>query len=327
MALAGAAIVNPLVSIVLPTYNRAAKLSASIETCVAQTHANLEIIVVDDGSTDDTQAIAEGWTERDPRVKYLRQQNKRLPAALNTGHRAAKGDYLTWTSDDNRYEPDAIAIMIQFLETEPSFGMVYCDMDKMGPDGSSLGPYDLLDPSELPNHSCVGACFLYRRSVYEAIGEYSLDTFLAEDYDYWLRIYLKYPIKHLAGVRPYRYGLHEDSLTNRRQGDVIVQTAKVRCRHTVPESQRSRVLYDAYWNALWHHRNRGDWKAAWPCARECLESAPLAPSAWKSAIGTGLLLLKSRLQDRSANQKPKSAPTVVNAAATPNDSINSKRAA
>jgi len=302
---------TPLVSIILPTYNRAARLSASIESCLCQTHPNIEIIIVDDGSTDDTRIVAEGWVSHDPRVRYFRQQNKKLPAALNAGHHLAVGDYITWTSDDNRYEPNAIEIMVAFLESEPTFGMVYCDMEKMGPDGTELGPYDLLDPSELPNSSCVGACFLYRRSVHEAIGDYRVDTFLAEDYDYWLRIFLKFPIKRLAGVRPYRYGFHKDSLTSRRQGDVIVQTAKVRCRHVIPLSQRRGVMWEAYWNAHWYHRGRHDWMAAWPCALACLRLRPLCAETWRSAFGTAMHKLREHrrqtvgaLEDRKAAARP-----------------------
>ena len=285
---------TPLVSIILPTYNRAAKLAASINSCLAQTHANLEIIVVDDGSTDDTHDVVQRFARRDSRVRYIRQQNAKLPTALNTGHRMSTGDYLTWTSDDNRYEPVAIALMVECLETQRDFGMVYCDMEKMGPDGASLGPYDLLDPEELPNNSCVGACFLYRRAVYETVGEYSVDTFLAEDYDYWLRIHAKFRIRHLKGVRPYRYGCHPESLTSRRQGDVIVQTAKVRCRHTVPAGQHRIEMREAYWRALWYHRERKDWEAASACARECLRLGPMVPRYWKAALGTKMLLMGLR---------------------------------
>ncbi|HLJ56317.1 MAG TPA: glycosyltransferase family A protein [Chthonomonadaceae bacterium] len=284
----------PLVSIVLPTYNRAQRLAGSIESCLAQTYANIEVLVIDDGSTDDTPAVAEAMARRDARVRYIRQPNGKLPAALNTGHRAASGEYLTWTSDDNRYEPDAVATMVGFLANNAEYGMVYCDMEKAGPGGEALGPYVLLGPEHLPETSCVGACFLYRRAVYEAVGDYSDDTFLAEDYDYWLRVYLAFNIKHLSGTRPYRYGVHPESLTSRRQAEVIVQTAKVRCRHVTPPSLRRQVMRDAYWNALWYHRDRKDWSAAWPCARECLRLAPLSPVHWKAAIGTGLLALGVR---------------------------------
>ena len=280
-----------LVSIVLPTYNRSVRLARSLESCLCQTHVNIEIIVVDDGSTDDTAAVVEEFARRDPRVHYVRQNNLKLPAALNTGHRQATGDFLTWTSDDNRYAPDAIAIMVEFLTSHPEFGMVYCDMEKIGPDDSSLGAYELLDPDQIPHHSCVGACFLYTRAVYDTIGGYSLDTFLAEDYDYWLRIYLKFPIKRLRDVRPYQYACHPDSLSSRRQGEVIVQTAKVRCRHVVPADQHRKTMCSAYWSALWYHRKRRDAEAGWPCAVACVRLAPFNLLYWKAFVGTALLRL------------------------------------
>src|SRR5438552_1877085 len=101
-----------LVSIVLPTYNRAHFLAGAIRSCLAQTYRNLEVIVVNDGSSDDSSRIVHEFAREDRRVRYVYQQNQKLPAALNTGHRLARGSYLTWTSDDNRFDPDAVELMV-----------------------------------------------------------------------------------------------------------------------------------------------------------------------------------------------------------------------
>jgi glycosyltransferase involved in cell wall biosynthesis len=99
----------PLVSIILPTYNGSQYLSEAIESCLHQTYENWELILVDDCSTDATPQIIGRYVGRDPRIRSIRHaSNKKLPEALNTGHAAAQGEYLMWTSDDNRLLPAAI---------------------------------------------------------------------------------------------------------------------------------------------------------------------------------------------------------------------------
>ncbi|MFT5212615.1 MAG: glycosyltransferase involved in cell wall biosynthesis, partial [Patiriisocius sp.] len=97
---------NPFVSIILPVYNGEKYLSKSIESCLNQTYRNIELIIVNDCSTDKTLEIVDGYLKLDSRIKVLTNSaNKRLPASLNIGHLQAQGDYITWTSDDNLYLP------------------------------------------------------------------------------------------------------------------------------------------------------------------------------------------------------------------------------
>ena len=98
---------NPKVSIVLPTYNGARYLKSSVESCLNQTHKNIELVIVDDCSTDETPDIVRSYN--DPRIRYVRNEtNQRLPRSLNIGFALATGDYLTWTSDDNEFLPHSI---------------------------------------------------------------------------------------------------------------------------------------------------------------------------------------------------------------------------
>ena len=101
-------------------------------SCLEQTYRNIEVLVVDDGSTDDTPTILRQAAAQDRRLRYLRQEAAQLPAALNTGspargYPAARGEFLTWTSDDNAYEPNAIELMVTYLREHPEVGLVYCD--------------------------------------------------------------------------------------------------------------------------------------------------------------------------------------------------------
>ena len=119
-----------LVSIVLPIYNGEKYMRQSIDSVIAQTYTNWELLIVDDGSTDGTAAIAMEYAEKDARIRYHKNpQNMRLPRTLNRGFSLAKGDYLTWTSDDNYYYPTAIEKMVNCLKNDQrEFVFASCDI-------------------------------------------------------------------------------------------------------------------------------------------------------------------------------------------------------
>jgi glycosyltransferase involved in cell wall biosynthesis len=107
---------QPLVSIILPTYNGSRFLERAIQSCLGQTYFSIELIIVDDASTDSTPEILARAVKQDTRVRVIwHDRNRKLPAALNTGFSEAKGEFLTWTSDDNEYLPNAIEQMVDFL--------------------------------------------------------------------------------------------------------------------------------------------------------------------------------------------------------------------
>ena len=211
---------SPLVSIVLPTHNGSAFLHASLESCVEQTYANWELIVVDDASTDETPEVIQHFVERDARIRTIRHpRNIRLPAALNSGFAVARGEYLTWTSDDNKYRPHALAEMVGFLEEHPDTGMVYADYSIIGKNDELIRAIQVRAIKYLPEANFVGGCFMYRRSVAATIGEYSSDLFLVEDWDYWFRVSSRF---HVAPLHRdlYLYRKHDGSLTAQRSREV-----------------------------------------------------------------------------------------------------------
>jgi hypothetical protein len=220
------------VSIVLPTYNGSRYLRESLESCLNQTFRNLELIVVDDGSAEDIQAIVSGM--HDPRVTYVRHDvNRGLPEALNTGFRAARGDYLTWTSDDNRYAADAIERLVGFLASYPAVDFVYASsfvLDEMGL-GKPERVQTVKPPEFLVEANGVGACFLYRRNVYRQIGDYDRNVFLAEDFDYWIRVSKQFRMQRLFAPL-YYYRFHKKALTFAQSREAITnRTQQVKRQH------------------------------------------------------------------------------------------------
>jgi glycosyltransferase involved in cell wall biosynthesis len=204
------------VSIVLPTYNGSKYIRQSIESCVNQTHANLELLIVDDASSDDIARIVKEYP--DPRIRYFRHvTNRGIAEGLNTGFQNATGDYLTWTSDDNYYTENAIEEMLRFLQAYPQLDFVYAE-NYVVDEGNTTwrgGTVRRNEPAEaLVIDNFVGACFLYTRKVYETIGRYNPKTFLAEDYDYWVRVSKQFRMQRLFR-RLYYYRFHQNSLTSK----------------------------------------------------------------------------------------------------------------
>lgn len=213
---------NSLVSIVLPIYNGEKYMRQSIESVINQTYKNWELIIIDDCSIDNTPIIAKEYADKDNRIRYYRNEtNLKLPRGLNRGFSLSKGDYLTWTSDDNLYLPNALEVMIKTL-IRNKVELVYASYDIIDENDKIIGETIAPDDSKraILAWNCVGACFLYTRKVYEEIGEYNPDLFLVEDYEFWIRVCSKFEgiaIKE----KLYRYRLHCDNLTSTaREGKI-----------------------------------------------------------------------------------------------------------
>lgn len=205
---------KPLVSIVLPVYNGEKFLDISIKSCLQQTYKNWELLIIDDGSSDNSERIARKYSEQDCRISYFRNsENLKLPRTLNRGFSLANGKYLTWTSDDNYYRPDAIKKMVSTLE-ETDAGFVFAACSIINANGDKIS--ENRAPKEyrhaIWDYDFVGACFMYTREVYERIGEYDPNMFLCEDYDYWLRIFARFEVEYIDEDL-YAYRQHEGALS------------------------------------------------------------------------------------------------------------------
>lgn len=246
-----------LVSIILPVYNGQKYLSQSIQSVLNQTYKNLELIVINDCSVDDSLKIAQEFADKDNRVTVItNEQNQKLPESLNIGFRIAKGNYLSWTSDDNYYGPTAIEEMFNFLETKPNVDLVCCDFEKIDENGTFLEYIKIdPDPKNLVKNNTIGACFLYRKDAAVKVGEYNKDQFLVEDYDYWLRLSLIGEIGVL-NKNLYTYRIHESSLTTTRANEVYAKSVGLLVEHLphylkkYPELLKDKTLIKSYYRRL-----------------------------------------------------------------------------
>lgn len=212
----------PIISCILPTYNGAKYLQQALDALSSQDFENFEVLIVDDCSTDETPGIAQAHCHRDSRFRVIRNsRNLKLPASLNAGFREARGHYWTWTSDDNFHNPNAFRILSETLDRRSEVGLVYTDQILVDEFGQVTQHARALASGMLVFGNTVGASFLYRKAVADEVGEYDENLFLAEDFDYWLRISKTSLIARLHEPI-YNYRFHSGSLTAKRQRDIAI---------------------------------------------------------------------------------------------------------
>lgn len=127
-----------LVSVVIPTYNRAHTLADAVDSALRQTHANVEVVIADDGSTDETPDLVDSRWRGESRVRYHRQENAGVSSARNLAIRHARGDHVAFLDSDDSWLPWKLELQLACLRAFPQAGMCWTDMEAYGPDGQLL---------------------------------------------------------------------------------------------------------------------------------------------------------------------------------------------
>lgn len=224
---------TPTVSIVLPCYNGASFLAQSIDSVIAQSYIDWELIIVNDCSKDNSLEIMQRYANEDNRIRIINNEhNLKLPGALNRGFQEAQGKYLTWTSHDNRMASTMLEEFVSYLDGNPDKGLVTaCYAAFSLKTGEHLYEVHHSDPQlHLPLYNCVCYAFMYRREVLETVGDYDTTLFLVEDYDYWVRIWQKYPVGKIYKVLYYT-GVGDDTLTLSRKKEIAEKLLEMRLRY------------------------------------------------------------------------------------------------
>ena len=300
---------QPLISIVLPVYNGEQDLAQAIQSVLDQTYPHWELLIVDDASSDNTPQIAQRYAETDTRIRYLRHtQNKKLPAALNTGFRAAQGTFFTWTSDDNLYRPHALETLLEFLLQHPQVDVVYSDYTALYEEQNVSRRITVQPPRFLVRKSVVGACFLHRREVYDVLGGYDEQLFLVEDYDFWLRASQRF---HLAPLHEdlYLYRFHSGALTAQHRLEIMQRREEILVRHLPNLPWANRVdLARGYLHLGEVARELGSWQRAIGYHITALRHHPLVTIRYyvlrllpkRLRYGVGVLYRRYFLHDESS---------------------------
>ena len=194
---------KPLVSVIIPAYNCADYIVESIESALAQDYPNKEIIVVDDGSTDDTVATLSAF---DGKITVIRQENAGSAVARNTGIKASSGEFIAFLDSDDLWFPGKLSLQVEYMEAHPDIGLVYHDwMVWELDDNGTFAPLDIptlpadrlaTDPdnsgwiyrrlfSESIIHTTAA---MLRRELVDKAGVFDTELRKGQDYEYWFRI-------------------------------------------------------------------------------------------------------------------------------------------
>jgi glycosyltransferase involved in cell wall biosynthesis len=198
---------KPLISVVMPNYNTAAYLAEAVESIRAQTYDHWELLIVDDGSTDASLAIARDLTARDERIRCLEIPHQGIVAALNTGVHAAQGELIARMDADDVALPHRFQVQLDELNAHPDWALVGGGFETIDVDGQAwktqLPP---TDPGQVRAALARGNCLchstiLMRRAALETCaGPYRAPFMLAEDYDLWLRMAERHELANVPAV-------------------------------------------------------------------------------------------------------------------------------
>jgi glycosyltransferase involved in cell wall biosynthesis len=205
-------------SAIIPTYNHTRFVAAAVESALAQTRPPLEVIVVDDGSTDDTPAVLQSFAAR---VRAVRQPNRGVAAARNAGAALATGDVLAFLDADDEWLPEKLESQIARLEAEPSLGLVHCGVEEVDAAGAVLGRrIDGLEGAAVEEELLLfrrsvilggGSGALFPRALFEALKGYDESLSTSADWDLFFRAARARPVGFVPHVLM-RYRVHGSNM-------------------------------------------------------------------------------------------------------------------
>ena len=198
---------DPRVSVVIPTYNRSALLGEAVESVLAQTYSNLEVVIVDDGSTDGTSEVVRRSFGDHPRIRYFYQENGGVVSAKNAGIRRARGELVGLLDDDDIWYPEKLEQQIELLNANPDAGMCFSDM--LITDGGENNSRffegarfnGVVSIEHLVQSNFIPAStVLIRRTCLESVGLFDASVPIAEDFELSIRIVATHPVVYVDRV-------------------------------------------------------------------------------------------------------------------------------
>lgn len=212
----------PLVSVITPVFNGASWLEEALDSALAQTFPFLEIIVVNDGSTDDSLAIARDKARIHGRIRVIDQDNAGLPNARNRALKMARGAYLALLDADDAWFPHHLQVVMQAFERDPDLGLVHANIERVDADGARVNiparswheDMDAFEALALRHEHVSCPTAVFTRLAVDTVGGFDprFTGLGCEDRDLWLRIAARFRIRYLDEVTA-RYRMHSGSMS------------------------------------------------------------------------------------------------------------------
>jgi len=212
----------PMLSVVIPTYNRLPRVKDAVESVLKQTYRDFEFWVVDDGSTDGTGEALRAFGNK---VKYIFQDSRGVSAARNLGARVSRGKYLAFLDSDDLWESKKLETQVRCMEANPQFPLCYTD-EVWIRKGIRVNPRKRhAKYSGWIFEKCLPLCIispssaLMKRSLFDEIGGFDETLPVCEDYDFWLRVTCRHPVLFIDKKLIVKRGGHADQLSTRSWGN------------------------------------------------------------------------------------------------------------
>jgi glycosyltransferase involved in cell wall biosynthesis len=211
---------EPLVTVIIPTYNRARFIAEAVESVLNQTYRKIETMVVDDGSTDNTREILKAYRGK---IKYIYQQRSERSRARNTGFRHSSGRYIAFLDSDDQWLPTKIEKQVQLLNEKPNVGLVYTDVQFIDANGNPYvddicwdSPQRPVLYEDLMTHNVVTgttSSVMVRRTCLDKVGLFDESMNTCEDLDLYRRIARYYPFDRIDQPLV-KFRIHQGSTQN-----------------------------------------------------------------------------------------------------------------
>lgn len=280
----------------MPAYNCAPYVGAAIESLLGQTYHDFEVIFIDDGSTDDTRAIAEAFARRDPRIRIFAHENRGIVSCLNEGLALASGPYVARMDGDDIALPERFRHQVDFLDSHPDHGLVGGQFMLIDPKGRWLRSlerptgHDALQQEFFKGITAIiHPVMMYRRDLALQIGGYSERCLHAEDLDFVFRMSEAARVANLP-QRLLLYRLHPQSvgLTKRQEQALAQQRAAALAAerrglpppHFSPPENPNRSKVDIYLRWGWWALQGGNVRTARLYALRALLGSPFSRKTW-----------------------------------------------
>ena len=282
---------TPLVSVIMPTYDRAAVVKEAVESVLRQTYLHLELLVIDDGSTDDTLERLNQISDK--RLRVILANHRGAASARNQGLKEAKGEFIGFCDSDDLWVPEKLVWQVDYLAKHPEAGLVYGDVmsfrggkietpsyfkERAPRDGQVF--FDMIEKNFIPNVS-----ILVRKACLDEVGSFNESLKTSEDYELWLRFCQRFQVGHveevLVKVRRHSGNITSDDQTTCENHLAVLNSVKSRFKGRIPKSVMHKAYARTYRHMGYNHLLHRRFKESQWALLQSLQFDPFSPATYR----------------------------------------------
>ena len=284
-----------IVSVIIPTYNRASFLPLAISSVLAQTYEDFELIVVDDGSTDHTFSVTKTFL-KDKRVRYFYQENQGQSLARNHALAQSCGELIAFLDSDDVWHPDKLEKQLKAFDANPEADIVHGDEALIDERGEVISLKNMkrhsgfITPQLLTDNSVIITTALVRRRCFDEMGGFDETERLAEDYELWLRFSVKYRFYYLPGIvalyRVMENQISAEKLRRFEANEIIIARFLENYPSVLSRAEQRSGLARFYCRKARHCASAGERIAAFEAIISAFKNSPLDAIVWRALYRT-----------------------------------------